>query len=530
MRHFKNTPLLKGLILSASSLVLAACGGGGGDGGGFPGGPTPAEHLELRMSASRTSLPQNISEVPSSVGGPFTSSVTVEAIARDGNRYIPATATTDEFFACNVISGIGSIVLYYHDGDPDHYHEVDGPVDPATGQPTKVQVENAYRSVVSGANSGAFTFHVASGNRAGTAVVRCTATDAQAGKSASTEMTFTVGNSSAQPTSVRVRDSNSVDYNSSPRSPLYVQSMNQLNQIQLQASVVDESGNPVPDPSSNAANIKAEILPSSTATGGKLITSGQSGQSVMVRTINGIAQITVQAGITPGALVVLFTGDALDNNVSNGVSLPITQSIAVPVSDQLVANLRVTGVTPPTGMVNKPYNGAVSFAGGYNGSEFPIGCGLAGGTLPPGLTLHPSCAINGTPTQASPVNPQTGNREPYKFIVAVVQDVDPAVASVDTAAMEEVTLDILEELKVTTGLTASAPAGTAFTGKFTATGGKQPYSWAMKSATCANAAVATDGTVTGTAPATAGDTCTVTATVTDSLGNTAEGSITVTAQ
>lgn len=518
MRHFKNTPLLKGLILSASSLVLAACGGGGGDGGGFPGGPTPAEHLELRMSASRTSLPQNISEVPSSVGGPFTSSVTVEAIARDGNRYIPATATTDEFFACNVISGIGSIVLYYHDGDPDHYHEVDGPVDPATGQPTKVQVENAYRSVVSGANSGAFTFHVASGNRAGTAVVRCTATDAQAGKSASTEMTFTVGNSSAQPTSVRVRDSNSVDYNSSARSPLYVQSMNQMNQIQLQASVVDETGNPVPDPSSNAANIKAEILPSSTATGGKLITSGQSGQSVMVRTINGIAQITVAAGNTPGALVVLFTGDALDNNVSNGVSLPITQSIAVPVSDQFVADLQVLGVTPTTGMVNKPYDGAVVVSGGYQG--FAIGCGLMGGALPPGLTLHPSCAINGTPTAAGD----------FKFIVAAAQDVDPAVASVETAAAAEVTLSIIEELKVTTGLTASATAGTAFSGKFTATGGKQPYSWAMKSATCANAAVATDGTVTGTAPATAGDTCTVTATVTDSLGNTAEGSITVTAQ
>lgn len=520
MRHFKNTPLLKGLILSASSLVLAACGGGGGDGGGFPGGPTPADHIELRMSASRTSLPQNISEVPSSVGGPFTSSVTVEAIARDGNRYIPATATTDEFFACNVISGIGSIVLYYHDGDPDHYHEVDGPVDPTTGQPTKVQVENAYRSVVSGANSGAFTFHVASGNRAGTAVVRCTATDAQAGKSASTEMTFTVGNSSAQPTSIRVRDSNSVDYNSSARSPLYVQSMNQLNQIQLQASVVDESGNPTPDPVSGAANIKAEILPSSTATGGKLITSGQSGQSVMVRTINGIAQITVAAGNTPGALVVLFTGDALDNNVSNGVSLPITQSIAVPVSDQLVADLRVAGVTPTTGMVGKAYNGAVLVSGGYNGSEFPIGCGLVGGTLPPGLTLHPSCAINGTPT----------TKGDYKFTVGVVQDVDPAVASVETSAIGEVMIKIIEELKVTTGLTASAPAGTAFTSKFTATGGEPPLSWALKSATCANAAVATDGTVTGTAPATAGDTCTVTATVTDSLGNTAEGSITVTAQ
>ena len=108
MRHFKNTPLLKGLILSASSLVLAACGGGGGDGGGFPGGPTPADHIELRMSASRTSLPQNISMARSSIGGPFTSSVTVEAIARNGNRYIPATGGED-FFACNVIQGIGRL-------------------------------------------------------------------------------------------------------------------------------------------------------------------------------------------------------------------------------------------------------------------------------------------------------------------------------------------------------------------------------------------------------------------------------------
>ena len=529
MRHFKNTPLLKGLILSASSLVLAACGGGGGDGGGFPGGPTPADHIELRMSASRTSLPQNISMVRSSIGGPFTSSVTVEAIARDGNRYIPATATQEEFFACNVIQGIDSVSLYYHDGADEHYTEVEE-IDPTTGQPVKVKYENAYRSVVSGANSGAFTFHVASTNKAGTAVVRCTATDAQAGKSASTEMTFTVGNSSAQPTSIRVRDSNSVDYNASARRPLYIQSMNQLNQLQLQASVVDESGNPVPDPSSNAANIKAEILPSSTATGGKLITSGQSGQSVMVRTINGIAQITVQAGITPGALVVLFTGDALDNNVSNGISLPITQSIAIPVADaNSVGTMEILGLTPPTAMVGTLYTGTVEVQGGYSPVTYPdlrYSC-TASGTLPPGLRMMKSCELTGTPTKVNVDD--KGNPAPYKFTVTATQEgVDPAVAGLDLTVSAEVELMVYAKLTLTSA-NVTAAAGTPFTATLTADGGAPPYTWEVTSSTCAGAAVDNKGNVTGTAPATAGDTCTVNVTVTDSVGNTADGKVTVTA-
>ena len=518
MRHFTMRALSRGLILGASSLMLAACGGGGGDGGGIPGGPEQADHIELRISASRTSLPQNISNVQSSIGGPYTSSVTVEAIARNGSRYVPANGGED-FFACNIIQGIDSVALYYHDGAEEHYTEVDtGQFDPA-GNPIKTKVENAYRSITSGANAGAFTFHVASSNKAGTAVVRCSAVDQQSGKQASVEQTFTVGSNSALPTSVRVRDSNSVDYNSSPRSPLYVASMNQLNQLQVQAGVLDETGNPVPDPASGAANLIAEILPSSTATGGSLRVNGQTGQRVMVRTINGIAQVTILAGNTPGALVVLFTGDALDNNVSNGISLPITQTISVPVMDQLVADLQVRGVTPTTGMVNKPYSGAVIISGGYKGSDFPLWCELMGGALPPGLNLATNCTISGTPTAAGS----------YKFTVGAWQDVDPAVASVETSAAAEVQIDIIEELKVTNGST-SATAGGTFSVKLTATGGKSPYSWAMKSATCAGAAVANDGTVTGTAPATAGSTCTVTATVTDSLGNTADGTVTVTAQ
>ena len=164
--------------------------------GSVPGGPEQVDHFELRMRASSTTLPQNISMTRSSIGGPYTAQVTVEAITRNGSRYVPANGGED-FFACNVIQGIESVRLYFHDGDPDHYHEEDaGQVD-ANGKPITIKVENAYRAIFGDANAGAFTFYVAAENRAGTAVVRCSARDSQTGKQATTEQIFTVGGNSA---------------------------------------------------------------------------------------------------------------------------------------------------------------------------------------------------------------------------------------------------------------------------------------------------------------------------------------------
>ena len=442
--------LPKILFACAAGCLLTACGGGDDNNsdpqpnpsptanqyvgrwasecvtlGSVPGGPTPADHIELRMSASSTTLPQNISMVRSSIGGPYTAQVTVEAITRNGSRYVPANGG-EEFFACNVIQGIESVSLYFHDGAEEHYHEEEGPIDPRTGQPTKVKVENAYRSVTSGANAGAFTFYVAADSRAGTAVVRCSAQDPQTGKSATTEQIFTVGGSGGMPVSVRVRDSNSVDYNSSPRSPL-----NTMNPLSVLVGLVDETGKPAPDPLNGAANLIAEILPASTATGSALSAGGQSGQRVQVRTSNGIAQVMIQAGNVPGALVVQFTGDALDNTVSNGVSIPITQTIAVPVLDaSVVADLQVLGVQPQTATVGHSYAGAVEVRGGQAGA--PIGFSLVSGSLPPGLSLTPSGAITGTPTTAGS----------YTFTVSAAQSVNPASAGVAVSAQASVTISV----------------------------------------------------------------------------------------
>ena len=526
MRHFKNTAFPRGLILGASSLVLAACGSGGSDGGGIPGGPVQADHIELRMSASRTSLPQNISNVPSSIGGPYTSSVTVEAIARNGSRYVPANGG-ENFFACNVIQGIESVNLYYHDGAAEHYTERDtGQFDPA-GNPIKEKVENAYRSVTSGANAGAFTFHVASDNKAGTAVVRCSAVDPQSGKQASVEQVFTVGSNSQLPTSLRVRDSNSVDYNNSPRQPLYTSSLNAMNQLQVQVSMVDETGNPAPDPAGNAANLIAEILPSSTAAGSTLRVGGQSGQRVMVRTINGIAQVTALAGDTPGVLNVLFTGDALDNNVSNGVSLPIVQSIAIPVMDHTVTDLKVLGVKPTEACKGKPYAGAVEVQGGYTG--YPIGCALAGGALPTGVTLATACSLSGTPTAAGDFN----------FTVAAAQAVDPAIAGVSVEGKGDATIKVHDAVAINAAVADGGASPYAVNKDMAAevTAGKAPFTWAVAAGTCTGTAawstapaIDANGALTGEVTGTAPENCTATVTVTDDCGNLAQSVVTVTIQ
>ena len=541
--------LPKILFACAAGCLLTACGGGDDNNsdpqpnpsptanqyvgrwasecvtlGSVPGGPERADNFELRMSASSTTLPQNISMVRSSIGGPYTAQVTLEAITRNGSRYVPANGGED-FFACNVIQGIESVALYYHDGADEHMQEVEtGELD-ANGNPIKVKVDNAYRSVTSGANSGAFTFHVTSENKAGTAVVRCSAQDPQSGKLASTEMTFTVGSNSQLPTSIRVRDSNSVDYNNSPRQPLYTTDMNAMNQLQVHVSVVDETGNPTPDPVNGAANIIAEILPASTATGGTLITSGQSGQRVVVRTINGIAQITVQAGTVPGALLVRFTGDALDNNVSNGVTYPIFQDIAIPVADEVVSKMRVLGVEPAEACQNKAYAGAVRYEGGYK--NYDSFCTLAGGALPTGLTLAKSCSITGTPTQAGPST----------FSVQVEQPVDPAIAGEYGLAKGDATITVVEAVKINATVdmgevTKSTGFKKDMTGELTANTGKAPFTWALGTtgSTCVNAAVSAAGEASGTAPGTAGEKCTVVVKVTDDCGNEAESVLSVTAK
>ena len=525
VRHFKNTAFPRGLILGASSLVLAACGGGGGDGGGIPGGPVQADHIELHISASRDSLPQNVSLVPSSIGGPYTSDVTVEAIARNGSRYVPVN-NIEDFFTCNMIQGLDSASLYYHDGDDQHYTERDvlnpdgTPVLDANGDPVKNKVENAYRTVSGTSGAGAFTFHVGALNRAGTVVVRCSATDPQSGKAVAVEKVITVGSNSQLPTSIRVRGSNSVDYNSSPRQPLYTSPLNAMNQLQVQASVVDETGNPVPDPVGGAANLIVEILPSSTAAGSTLRVGGQSGQRVVVRTINGIAQVTALAGDTPGVLNVLFTGDALDNNVSNGVSLPIVQSIGIPVMDHAVTDLKVLGVKPTEACVGKAYAGTVELQGGYTG--YPVGCALAGGALPTGVTLATACSLSGTPTAAGDFN----------FTVAAAQAVDPAIAGVSVEGKGDATIKVHDAVAIN----AAVALNTADVSKDMAaevTAGKAPFTWAVSGAACTSGgwgtgpAIDANGLLTGTVTGSPAE-CSVTVTVTDDCGNSADSVVTVT--
>lgn len=530
MRHFKNTAFPRGLILGASSLVLAACGGGGGDGGGIPGGPVQADHIELHISASRDSLPQNVSLVPSSIGGPYTSDVTVEAIARNGNRYVPVN-NIENFFTCNLVQGLDSASLYYHDGDDQHYTEQDvrnpdgTPVLDANGDPVKNKVENAYRTVTGTSGAGAFTFHVGALNRAGTAVVRCSATDPQSNKAVSVEKVITVGNNSQLPTSIRVRDSNSVDYNSSPRQPLYTSPLNAMNQLQVQASVVDETGNPVPDPVGGAANLIVEILPSSTAAGSTLRVGGQSGQRVVVRTINGIAQVTALAGDTPGVLNVLFTGDALDNNVSNGVSLPIVQSIGIPVMDHAVTDLKVLGVKPTEACKGKAYTGTVELQGGY-GTGYPIGCSLAGGALPTGVTLATACSLSGTPTAAGDFN----------FTVAAAQNVDPAIAGVSVSGQADAKITVHDAVAIKAAVDLNTPDVNHDMAK-EVTAGKPPFTWKVAKGACTGGlgadwttapTIDANGVLKGVVGTDPGDTCKATVTVTDDCGNSAKSEVTVT--
>lgn len=411
--------------------MLAACGGGGGGGGGggLPGGPVASNEYEISLSAARTELPLNIGNAGPGIGidAPYTTTVYVSARRKNTGDAIPGG---EDVFGCNVLpSGLEYGALYYLDGDPEHETEIELP-----GGET-ITVPSAYRAVTLDANAGGASFHFHAGDMAGTAEITCSVSDPQSGKQVSDTIRIAVGQATGRASQVRV-DAESPQF-------LFAQNTNGPTQLLLQAQVLDDAGQRVPNPTGN--NLFAEIVPGSVP-GALLRGTGGDGTTVRTRSINGQAQFSVISGAQTGNVLVRVTADRSDNNVDNGIANPVTNLVSVPVV-AAVGQAPLELVTPtglPEAYQGLSYATVLVAQGGvppYTWSQVP------GSMLPPGLSLSTDGVITGSPSQGgvfrfalrttdSGTIPQTRTRE-FSIAIDAAPVGEPPAPVIATSALPD---------------------------------------------------------------------------------------------
>jgi putative Ig domain-containing protein len=153
------------------------------------------------------------------------------------------------------------------------------------------------------------------------------------------------------------------------------------------------------------------------------------------------------------------------------------------------------------GQLNTPYNLQLS-ANGAGSSPLTWSVVASSGALPPGITLNSSTGLlSGTPT----------TNGDYRFQVQVTDGT--------RTDKQTYTLSVVDPLKITSPAAAAGEIGRPFQTTLTASGGKQPYTWALASGATLPSGLAFDastGAITGTPTATANSPVKVT--LTDSLG------------
>lgn len=344
--------LWKALLLS-SAVLLAACGGGGGSGG--------ESNLQYRitLTTAKSQLPINIANEPVRMGafGAYTTTLYVDA--RVGSNPIPGG---EEIFACNVVQGLDSGVLYYLDGDDEHEDENGNPL--------------AFRSVVLGANAGGASFHFHASNQAGTARISCSVTDPRDKKVYSASVDIKVGAATGKVASVVGRAEAPfvlVSRDSTNRPPY-------RNNIGVQAFVMDDANQPIPEPS--APNLQVSIRSiGSAAVGARLLQGNQSGSVLQVRTIGGIGLFSLSSGTNNGSIVLEYVTDRFDNDVTNGIQDPVTALHAIPVVDSVAQSpLTLPALEDQDAVVGLPFAAVFPVQGGvgpYTWSSIALPSGLA---------------------------------------------------------------------------------------------------------------------------------------------------------
>lgn len=493
--------MLRGLILAGAASLLAACGGGGGggSGGGVPGGPTPANEYAINLRADRVALPANIADVGPGIGvdSPYTTTLYVSAYRKNTNDPIPGG---EDVFACNVIpTGLEYGALYYLDGDPEHEVEIEVP----GGEP--ISVPGAYRAVTLDANAGGASFHFHAGSKAGTATITCSVFDPQANKSVATSLQITVGSSTGKASQV-VANVSSPNY-------LYVQNANGPSQLLIQAQILDEAGQPIPDPAAGVNNLYARIVPTVGVAddGAVLRAAGRTGKSVVARSTNGQAPFTLVSGGATGVVLVEILTDRFDNNVDNGMVEEVRTQFVVPVVLNVGGDVGiVTDTSLPDAVLGRSYATVLQASGGVPPYSWTL---VSGSRLPRGLSLSADGIVSGTPLEAGI----------WRFAVRLVDS-----STFAQTLVKEFSLTVTAEGGSLSIATSDLPAGVFgvyYGAGLNAEGGLAPYSWSVTALPSGLGFSSRTGIISGT-PGVSGSFAIV-ATVTDATGTSVSRNLTL---
>lgn len=222
--------------------------------------------------------------------------------------------------------------------------------------------------------------------------------------------------------------------------------------------------------------------------------------------------------VTSGSLPVGLTLGATSGVISGTPTLPGSATFTVTVTDYtrvtaqasytliVSSPVSITTMSLPDATVGTAYSQTVAATGGTT----PYTWAVTAGALPAGLTLNATTGvISGTPTTVATSS----------FTVTVTD-------AGGVTAKQALSIATGAALTVTPTTLPAATVGVAYTQKFTAAGGKSPYTFAISGTPAGFTFAASTATISGTAT-TAGS-FPFTVTVTDSAGTTINDNLTLT--
>jgi hypothetical protein len=421
----------------------------------------------ITLQAGQTDLPLNIALEPPRIGGPFTTTISVEV--RNQGSLVPGVS-----LQCSLVgASVDLASLFYLD-----------------------DLDTAYQALVVDASAGSGSFLLHAENVVGPATVRCAGVDPVSEGPLEASIIINIGGAaSGRPSQVLICGGVTTGCRGvgATSNFLYVQGQNEPTQLLLQAEVVDEAGNRVADPPAGQPNLFVRISsadgdPDSPVMDGAELRSAfqDDPRQIAISTINGIATFTLVSGRNIGLILVEVIADREDNLVANGVGIEVSNQVAIPVVFSGFSDIPVSIVTETlaNGRVGNSYVQALQAQDG----NLPYVWRLrVGSSLPPGLSLSQDGVISGTPTLAGlfgftvEVEDRFGGTD-SRFFTLTIDDAPPLAMSPDALPAGQV--------------------GLSYAVAFSGSGGVPPYRWSATNPP-PGLTMSTSGILSGT-PTTAG--------------------------
>jgi len=308
----------KSLGLLLASLALASCGGGGGDGNSFT-SPPQSGSITLTPAGNSTVLPLNVGGAsPYFVGSPYANEVDIHWTNADGSP------VSGHDVSCSISNLSVASIHVLDDATTDDIDES----------------QQAWGNIQVHSDTGHAVCFVFSEGESGQATLTVGGVDPITSATISKSLTFTVqAASAALPATVEM---------TAQPPGVYFSGSNGNQTSVLSIQVLDGGAQPVPNPTSGnggADNVLLEIV-TNPAGGARLsansVAGSVSGPSVATHTVNGIATASFQSGDVQGPIQIRATSDRSDNNVTNGISDPVSTTFSVIVSDGKLFAIQIT--------------------------------------------------------------------------------------------------------------------------------------------------------------------------------------------